>query len=136
MATIRFDVDDRAIAQVIRKLDKLGKLEQHMAKPMEEATQLIHKTIKPYPPEPPQSTYRRTNTLGRRWQRSQRSIPNGFEGRVFNDTEYAMWVQGGSTQTAVHRRTGWKTTDVVADETRTQVEHILDKAVEAIVEGR
>lgn len=135
MATIRFDIDERAIAKVIRKLDRLGKLEQHLTKPMEEATQVVYKVIRPYPPEPPASTYRRTNTLGRRWQRSQRGIPNGFEGRVFNDTDYAMWVQGEDMQTPVHKRTGWKTTEQVAEETRAQVEHILDKAVEAIVEG-
>lgn len=135
MATIQVTIDERAVAAVVRKLDKLADLDKSLEGPMRDALDLVYTAISPYPPPPPQSTYRRTNTLGRRWTKETRSIPNGFEGRVYNDTEYARWVQGGQSQTAVHKRTGWKTDDSVAQDKAREVQAIVDQAISKIVDG-
>lgn len=59
-----------------------------------------------YPPAPPQSTYRRTGTLGRRWV--MRGTRNGFTVEIGNNTPYAPRVQGDE-QLPRFREIGWKT---------------------------
>jgi len=63
-----------------------------------------------YPPAPPQSTYRRTGTLGRRWV--MRGTRNGFSVEIGNNTPYAPRVQGDG-QLDRFREIGWKTPESV-----------------------
>lgn len=135
MAVIDIQVNDRAVRKLLSKLDKLGKIEETMGGPMDEALQLIYNEISPYPPPPAQSRYRRTYTLGRRWQKYSKKINRGIEGHVTNDTIYAQWVQHSQYQTAVHRATGWKTDEQVAMATHVRVQSLLERGIERIIEG-
>lgn len=63
-----------------------------------------------YPPAPPNSTYRRTGTLGRRWV--MRGTRNGVSVEIGNNTPYAPKVQGDK-QLPHFRVIGWKTPEDV-----------------------
>lgn len=87
-----------------------------------------------YPPEPPNSTYRRTGTLGRLWTAAQpewRPLPSGFEGSIGNATPYAMWVEGDDTQARIHRGR-WPTPKIAERRTRQQVIAQYQAAVKRI----
>lgn len=71
-----------------------------------------------YPPKPPQSTYRRTGTLGRRWTvAGPMKKGNDLEVQVGNKTTYGPYVQGPEgVQVRVHKKTGWPTIDKVGEQ--------------------
>lgn len=76
---------------------------------MEISIRRMQARLMTYPAPPPSSTYRRTGTLGRRWQ-----VEGGNMRWVLgNNTVYGPEVEG-EQQTAVHKRTGWPTTELVA----------------------
>lgn len=109
----------------------LADLPPHLSQALEdvttEAAEDIVLELYVYPPKPAHSTYQRTGTLGRNW----RVVTAGFIASITNDTPYVQWVQDVRFQTAVHRRTGWKTWQDVMDE-RTQT---IGKDLEAKVRG-
>ena len=61
--------------------------------------------MKPYPPPPAQSTYRRTGKLKRGWGTAKAK----WGALVKNPTLYGPWVQSEAQQTKVHKATGWLT---------------------------
>jgi hypothetical protein len=110
--TIRIE----GVDELIRKL---GKVEGPavLRKPMEEAVSLVQREMKVYPVARPESKYRRTKTLGRRWTRKVTQSPNGVTGIVGNNTTYAPWVQSSQFQAWMHQ--GRWTTDKQAIEMHT-----------------
>jgi len=74
-------------------------------KSMTEYGQKVIRGVSPYPPPPPQSTYRRTGNLGRKWYLDVKEK----EVEVGNVASYAGWVQDEQYQVAVHDNTGWET---------------------------
>jgi hypothetical protein len=77
--------------------------------PMERGVLRLQRTMQMYPPPPPQSTYRRTGTYGRRWNSRVSGSASGLTGRVGNNVPYAPFVGSSMFQTARHNRTGWRT---------------------------
>jgi len=79
--------------------------------------------------------YRRTGTLGRRW--TMRVAPASLTAWVGNNTPYGPMVQDTKSQSKYHQVVGWKTTQVVADETQPEVERIFKiKIDEQLAGGR
>lgn len=84
--------------------------------------------MKPYPPPPPNSSYRRTQTLGRRWivAPTERTL-FGMRTIIGNNTVYGPYVQSEGRQAQVHQGR-WQTdadavrataNDILADFVRT-----------------
>lgn len=71
---------------------------------------LILSKLATYPPQRPNSRYRRTGNLGRRWTMRQR----GLTVTIGNNAEYAEEVQG-EKQKHFHRETGWQTPEDVVN---------------------
>jgi hypothetical protein len=77
----------------------------------------VHQEIPDYPPQPPNSTYRRTMTLGRTITTLQGKAPEALSrveplfgkivGIVGTKLSYAPWVIDRNRQTKVHKRHGW-----------------------------
>lgn len=91
-------------------------------------------TVAEYPPGAPNSTYRRTGTLGRTWTSAQpefRSMGTGFEGSIGNATPYAPYVQGDE-QARVHRGRWWKVESIVKARTE-RIESFFKAATRKIV---
>lgn len=113
---------------VLKKLDSKrmwDAAERGMAKGM----LYVHSTVPAYPPPPPNSTYRRTGTLGREiTTKTERSAGN-IQGIIGSATEYSPAVIGEGTQAAVHEGRWWtlfqvvvKASDRVVDFIRAEVD--------------
>lgn len=68
-----------------------------------------------YPPRPPQSTYRRTGTLGRKWATKVKMAP-AVVGYLGNNAPYAGYVQDRAQQAWMHVGRWQTVQDVIEDE--------------------
>lgn len=87
----------------------------------------IKRILTTYPPPPPNSTYRRTLTLGRSW--FTRTIGSGLDTAVEiysagNMAPYNRKVQSRPEQARIHRGR-WPTAQGVAEQSRQQVTQFL-----------
>lgn len=67
-----------------------------------------------YPPPPPESTYRRTQTLGRTWTHEETVSLMSIQTALGNVTPYARYVQDPDDQAAIHQNR-WQTTKSVLE---------------------
>ncbi|MCI0726433.1 MAG: hypothetical protein L0332_06880 [Chloroflexi bacterium] len=86
--------------------------------------------LRRYPPAPAGSTYRRTNTLGRRWTFSVKRSLFGIKLLVGNNTQHGPWVQSADQQARVHQGR-WQTDAQVLEQ---NAEAVLDEVQEAVEE--
>ena len=90
-----------------------------------------------YPPPPPGSAYRRTDTLGRLWTAALpqfKASGNLFEGRIGNATPYGPWVQSEEMQVGGHRGR-WQTDKKVVGDNMGAVETELERVGGTLVTG-
>ena len=97
--------------------------------------------MKPYPPQRPNSSYRRTKTLGRTWAAARPTFAaqlDGFVGRISNATPYGPDVQAALSQARVHRGR-WQTDEMATEAgqpvAREQYEAALDRVAVRIENG-
>lgn len=76
-----------------------------------------------YPPQSSGSTYRRTGTLGRKWDTEVRPMGGMITAIVDNPTEYADWVKGKTKQTRVHKANGWPS---ILDDAKASLPEIIE----------
>lgn len=105
---------------------------------IEQALMLLQGDAADYPPQPADSTYRRTGTLGRLWVGARRVVQTGGSGafvvgRVGNATPYGPYVQSPDEQAQVHQGV-WRDTDQIVQDNEAGVAMILEQAGGAIVE--
>jgi hypothetical protein len=136
---------DNNLKGFIRELRQLQAALQEMAESgfkervgqvVEQALRLLGSYMAEYPAPPPNSSYRRTRTLGRLWTvATPRVTVRGhvLEGRIRNATPYARLVQKEGEQRAVHRGR-WQTTDDVVDQHVQEVETLLQAAGVGLVQ--
>lgn len=79
-----------------------------------------------YPPPPPDSTYRRTQTLGRSWTHEEEIGLMHIQTALGNVTPYARFVQDDDYQADVHRGRWQTTKDVLEKREQWIVQQILD----------
>lgn len=101
------------------------KLEKELNKAAEKSAVVIKKRAATYPRQRPNSTYRRTNTLGRRWQYR---VKDG-SAIVYNRTRYGKWVMGREDQASIHRGK-WARTDQIAEEMKQKTDGFYEHAIE------
>ena len=91
---------------------KLGKVQgvKVLRPPMQRSVYRLQARLAQYPAARANSRYRRTGTLGRRWVVRIIDYPNGLEGKVGNNVEYAPLVQSKRFQAKIHRSL-WLNTD-------------------------
>lgn len=70
---------------------------------------LVQAKAQVYPAKAPGSTYRRTGTLGRRWETSVRPVDGVVGAIVNNPTNYASHVKGITEQRPIFKKIGWAT---------------------------
>ncbi len=93
-----------------------------------------------YPPQRPNSTYRRTGTLGREWTVSHPLFTlggNSFQGSIGNNTPYAGYVEGGINDVphqAYFNVGYWQTTDEVVAGHQGEIQALFDAAGKRIVD--
>lgn len=79
--------------------------------------------------------YRRTRRLARGWRMDTRSVSTDMSVAVTNAVSYAHWVQSQERQTEYHRLTGWRTAEMVLDQTQARVVNIVFEALDGDVKG-
>lgn len=115
-------------------LDKLSasKRRKYFGEATDKSLLTIHKEASIYPPQRPGSSYRRTNTLGRRWEiQPFGGQVNEFGGRVVNDTEYGPYVMGPDDQADVHKGT-WRTTDKIMEDVKNKIVGFYKEAIKKL----
>jgi hypothetical protein len=113
--------------ELYAKLDRVAALDI-LEPPMQRGVLRLEAYMKHYPSPPPQSTYRRTGTLGRRWVTAPIArTGNTLIGKIGNNLGYAPYVQSRMLQARIHQGR-WRTdqdavrdneTAIVADFERT-----------------
>ena len=100
------------ITGVDKLLAQLGRVEgmNHLRAPMQRSVYRLQARMAQYPAQRPNSTYRRTGTLGRKWTTKITQSASELVGSVGNNTEYAPYVQAYRFQARVHRGR-WINTD-------------------------
>lgn len=124
------------IRGVDKLLKKLGKVQTHtvLEPPMRRAVLRLQRDMQEYPPQPANSLYRRTGTLGRRWTTRITRSASGLSGRVGNNTRYAPWVQSQRFQRGIHQRTGWPTDIQVIERNRAAIVDDFKRAIDRALE--
>lgn len=104
-----FQLSIRGLDALVNKLTPL-QAQDFLIPLVHRAVYRVHYTVAKYPTnKPPNSTYTRLGTLGRRWTTSVTRVTGGVTGRIGNNTSYGIWVQAKQYQVLVHRTTGWTT---------------------------
>lgn len=100
------------ITGIDKLIAQLGRLEgmNHLRAPMQRAVYRLQARMAQYPAQRPNSTYRRTGTLGRKWTTKITQSASELVGSVGNNTEYAPYVQAYRFQARAHRGR-WINTD-------------------------
>lgn len=102
-------------------------IRKHLKRGMGKSVFGVERIAKIYPPPPPDSRYRRTGTLGRKWKSSVKSITGGVRGIVQNPVPYAPVVQG-ENQAAIHRGR-WKPMSQIIKELGPKIAEYLEEAL-------
>ncbi len=127
-------IEITGIDAAIRKLGKIEGLKQ-LEPAMRDAVALIQGAITKYPAPPPNSTYRRTWTLGRSWTtKVTRSPLLGQVGTALGKEGpgYARYVQDRDMQAWMHVGR-WQTIQDVAEKLADQVQAIFDRAINRLL---
>jgi hypothetical protein len=136
---------DNNLKGFVRELRQLQAALQEMAESgfkervgqvVEQALRLLGSYMAEYPAPAPNSSYRRTRTLGRLWTvATPRVTVRGhvLEGRIRNATPYARLVQKEGEQRRVHRGR-WQTDEDVVSGHVDEVERLLQAAGVALVQ--
>ena len=121
----------KGIDELIRKLGRAEGM-KHLRAPMQRAVYRLQARMAQYPAQRPNSSYRRTGTLGRKWT-SKIEQGNGIiRGKVGNNASYAPLVQSYQFQARIHRGL-WQTDRYVVDtEYRTIVRDFENAISEAL----
>jgi hypothetical protein len=69
--------------------------------------------------------------LGQRW--TIQELNGGFGAKVGNNVSYGKFVQDADYQASFHKRRGWKTTQDVAKEEADEVNDLIRKEVEKVI---
>jgi len=111
---------------------------------MQASLNVLHENVQPYPAPPPDSTYRRTGTLGRTLGSSESGGESGkpqiFEvkqmghevtGRFGTKLEYAPYVIGEGEQAEVHKGRWW-TVKTIAEKAKAKIDRIWQAVGDAL----
>lgn len=126
------------VTVTVEGLDKLLKtfgnankvVNTEIKKAMDKSVKHLQRLVKVYPPKPPMSTYRRTDTLKRSITTEIRGVGGEIRGIVGANTPYDIYVIGPK-QAAVHKGR-WKRMAQRAKEQAGKIEAFFAKATEAI----
>ena len=121
----------KGIDELIRKLGRAEGM-KHLRAPMQRAVYRLQARMAQYPAQRPNSSYRRTGTLGRKWTSKIEQSNGIIRGKVGNNASYAPLVQSYQLQARIHRGL-WQTDRYVVDtEYRTIVRDFENAISEAL----
>lgn len=111
-----------------RRLGRIDDVLDVIEPAMQRSVIKLQEAMADYPPQRPNSSYRRTGTLGRRWTTAVDRLPRSLRGTVGNNTIYGPFVQSARFQSAVHRGR-WQTDEQVIEEEKPGIVRDFEKAI-------
>lgn len=124
MATVTI----RGADELRAKLQAAGKaIPPTFGAAMKDATALLRKEARVYPPKLPNQKYVRTFRLRRGWKVTRAEAEGGEIANV--DVPYNIYVQGAKTQATIHRGR-WSTDESLATVNQNKIVEIFNKAVD------
>lgn len=121
--TIQID----GIDKIVRKLGKVEGVSK-LRPAMQRAVYRLQARMAQYPAVPPNSTYKRTGTLGRKWTNKVEVASGIIRGKVGNNTEYAPLVQSYRFQARQHRNR-WQTDAYVMETERRNIVRDFEQSI-------
>jgi hypothetical protein len=123
--TIKIDGIDKLIA-------KLGKVQgvKILRPAMQRSVYRIQARLAQYPAQRPNSSYRRTGTLGRKWTSKIEEGNGAIRGRVGNNTDYAPLVQSKRFQARIHRGLWINTDEYVVETEQRNIERDFKQTID------
>jgi len=126
---VQFDFEIEGLAEAVDSFlqgnERVGKA---LLRATLASTKIIRKAMATYPDARPESTYRRTGTLGRRWHAEAKMTSDDVLGLVGNTVPYAPYVQSYEKQASMHWGT-WQTDKQVVNETAEQITEIFAEEI-------
>lgn len=120
------------IEGIDKLIAKLGKAQglNHLRPAMQRSVYRLQARMAQYPAQRPNSRYRRTGTLGRKWTSKIDQSSNELQGKVGNNTYYAPLVQSRRFQAKIHRSLWINTDQYVLDTERRNIERDFKQAID------
>ena len=127
---MRMTITVKNLDAVIRKIDGLERGD-YLSGVASAGADLLRADMRRYPPPPPNSTYRRTGTLGKSWTKTtmRGGKGGGWVAQIGTRLKYAPFVQDATRQAAVHQGR-WQTVQDVAKNRRDDVVRFCVKAIQ------
>lgn len=122
------------LEQLFRRLNTV-KAQKVLRAPMNRAALRIQADMQRYPAQRPNSSYRRTGTLGRSWTSTIDNLGDGIRVRIGNRVRYAPFVQSSMFQARVHRRR-WQTDRIVLNRHRGAIQADFARTVNQALGGK
>jgi hypothetical protein len=129
-----YSADVEGLAVILARLEQGdARVRRYVGIAMHSSLEHLRGKVAKYPPPPPQSTYRRTGTLGRKWAVKVKMAPD-VVGYLGNNTPYAGYVQDRARQAWMHVGR-WPTVQDVVDDEMEFVAGEFAEAARIIFEG-
>lgn len=128
------DVYVEGVDEIVELFGVLGALDI-LRDPIVRAGMRLQRDMANYPPAPPNSTYRRTGTLGRRWTAPRVEVTQtttSITGTAGNNTIYAPFVQGAGTQRRAFRRR-WQTDEMVLQRNERAIIEDMERTIQSVI---
>ena len=147
------EIEIQGLKELEGKLSKApGDVNQAMHNAMGQSLLTLWENVPPYPPKPPESTYRRTLTLGGSLGSSAGGGAGGgkpsvytikgsgtnIQGRFGTNLTYARYVIDPQRQAYMHRpgykgRQGWWTMDTIKQRAEEKIKSLWNKTISLIM---
>jgi hypothetical protein len=129
---VEIDIKVEGYDEAVIKLRQAPRiLRRHLRRAMDKIVKTLVAVVQRYPPARPESAYRRTGTLGRRWATEVTSYVGGVQGILDNPTPYGPYVQG-EDQAWMHKDR-WTTVPQAAEKKKRQVAGALQEGIDGAV---
>jgi hypothetical protein len=128
MTTVAITIDSREVRNMLERAP--GRINRALRAGMDDATLLLLREQKTYPPQRTGSTYRRTGTLGRSWSRTVETQGNTVIGEVGSNSNMAPYnrqVQDADRQSRIHRGRWTNTVQETARRNERTVQRYFDR---------
>lgn len=129
---VEVTVDDAAVRRLLERAP--ASINRALRAGMTDATVLVLRRMRTYPPQRVGSAYKRTNTLKGSWSRTVTGTGADIEGRVSsngNAAPYNRLVQDSTQQARVHRGRWTNTAQAVARDSTAQINEMFRNRTDA-----
>ncbi len=128
MTTVTITIDSREVRNLLDRAP--GRINRALRAAMDDSTVLLLRELQTYPPQRTGTTYKRTGTLRRSWQRRVTNEGSAIVGEVVssgNMAPYNRLVQDQVRQASIHRGRWTNTVQEVTRRNERTIQRYFDR---------